>query len=300
MESIIEVQHKRAEELPPNHFRRLSLMVSEWMGFYLLHESMLESVIAARDAQQPQHMFPDKCRLYAALINLDQVVEDKVSFWKDVYGFDYRACAALSWQESIQVDMVQQVKAHQLRSEVAEVLEFNMMTVKKEEVASVCEDVVLHSRGEGLFHGLCLWFECDFPVIDGDGLVVDHITLNTSPHHPQTHWRQTVVTFPPIDGCFIGADEAVRARIALQQSPSNPRHYEIGVELLDKSANDDEGDGDTIMAADEGNANIDGKREEMAADREVSSSASTHALQEHDEECDCIKCVVIRAYKASF
>lgn len=34
---------------------QVDVIVSEWMGFYLLHESMLEAVVAARD----KHLKPN-------------------------------------------------------------------------------------------------------------------------------------------------------------------------------------------------------------------------------------------------
>merc|ERR1711922_50020 len=46
-EKVIEVVHGKAEDIDlPT---QVDIIVSEWMGFYLLHESMLDSVIRARD-----------------------------------------------------------------------------------------------------------------------------------------------------------------------------------------------------------------------------------------------------------
>ena len=39
--------HSRAEEVELG--TRVDIIISEWMGFYLLHESMLDSVVAALD-----------------------------------------------------------------------------------------------------------------------------------------------------------------------------------------------------------------------------------------------------------
>ena len=46
-EGVIEVVEGRAEEVEVG--AKVDVLVSEWMGFYLLHESMLDSVILARD-----------------------------------------------------------------------------------------------------------------------------------------------------------------------------------------------------------------------------------------------------------
>ena len=49
-EGVIEVIHGKAEEIELD--TKVDIIISEWMGFYLLHESMLDSVIAARESRQ--------------------------------------------------------------------------------------------------------------------------------------------------------------------------------------------------------------------------------------------------------
>ncbi len=44
-EDVIKVMHCRAEEVQLDE--KIDIIVSEWMGFYLLHESMLESVLVS-------------------------------------------------------------------------------------------------------------------------------------------------------------------------------------------------------------------------------------------------------------
>ena len=60
LSSVIEVLHARVEDvvLPVAH---VDVIVSEWMGFYLLHESMLDSVLSARDRFLKVRTAPDRC-----------------------------------------------------------------------------------------------------------------------------------------------------------------------------------------------------------------------------------------------
>lgn len=57
--------NKRVEDvaLP----EKVDIIVSEWMGFYLLHEAMLNSVIVARDKflKPDGLMFPESATLYS-------------------------------------------------------------------------------------------------------------------------------------------------------------------------------------------------------------------------------------------
>jgi len=63
---------------------KADILVSEWMGFYLLHEGMLDSVLNARDRllKPGGAMFPEKADLWAAPCSLPAVYD----FWDDVHG----------------------------------------------------------------------------------------------------------------------------------------------------------------------------------------------------------------------
>lgn len=69
-------------ELPNGE--KADVLVSEWMGFYLLHEGMLDSVLNARDRllKEGGLMFPDKADIWAAPCCLPSLYD----FWEDVQG----------------------------------------------------------------------------------------------------------------------------------------------------------------------------------------------------------------------
>ena len=60
------------------------------MGYFLLYESMLDSVLFARDKYLVQggKMLPDRAELFIAAIEDAQYKGQKKSFWNDVYGVD--------------------------------------------------------------------------------------------------------------------------------------------------------------------------------------------------------------------
>lgn len=111
---IVKVINKRIEDVELPH--KVDVIISEWMGFYLLHESMLNSVLDARDkwlkgelsevGRRPccqMHtqctptvvlptedglMLPSEAVIYACPVSMDQYKKDKVDFWADVCGLD--------------------------------------------------------------------------------------------------------------------------------------------------------------------------------------------------------------------
>lgn len=72
-------------ELP---VEKVDIIISEWMGYFLLYESMLDCVLVARDKflAPDGHMFPDKATLYLSTIEDDEYRKSKIDFWDNVYG----------------------------------------------------------------------------------------------------------------------------------------------------------------------------------------------------------------------
>lgn len=65
-------------ELPLEKF---DIIVSEWMGYFLLYESMLDTVLLARDKYLAPGglMFPDTAYLYLAAIEDQDYKEEKIN-----------------------------------------------------------------------------------------------------------------------------------------------------------------------------------------------------------------------------
>ena len=67
-----QVLHQKVEDVELSE--KVDIIVSEWMGFYLLHESMLDSVLTARDMHLKEDglMLPSHAQIYAAPCSLSQ------------------------------------------------------------------------------------------------------------------------------------------------------------------------------------------------------------------------------------
>ena len=63
-DGVIEVVRGKAEEIELEADTKVDIMISEWMGFYLFHESMLDSVILARD----KHLAEEGLLSYSRLL----------------------------------------------------------------------------------------------------------------------------------------------------------------------------------------------------------------------------------------
>jgi protein arginine N-methyltransferase 1 len=58
----------------------VDIIISEWMGYFLLYESMLDTVLLARDKYlKPDGLiFPDKAHIYMAGIEDGEYKEEKI------------------------------------------------------------------------------------------------------------------------------------------------------------------------------------------------------------------------------
>ncbi|KAI0397178.1 S-adenosyl-L-methionine-dependent methyltransferase [Xylariaceae sp. FL0594] len=95
LSDTITTLHGKMEEveLPVDH---VDIIVSEWMGYCLLFEAMLPSVLFARDKYLAPGglMVPSHTNMWVAPVSDPVwVSENGEAFWADVYGFDMSAMA---------------------------------------------------------------------------------------------------------------------------------------------------------------------------------------------------------------
>jgi protein arginine N-methyltransferase 1 len=104
-DSITLIKGKVEEiELPVS---TVDVIISEWMGYCLLYESMLDTVIFARDKWLIPNgiVFPDKAVMYLCAMEDAQVKNDRIDFWDNVYGFDMTPIKDIAIREPV-VDVV--------------------------------------------------------------------------------------------------------------------------------------------------------------------------------------------------
>ena len=79
MTSKISLLHGKMEEvqLP---FPKVDIILSEWMGYFLLYESMLDTVLYARDTYLVPGglIFPDKATIFMAGIEDGEYKDEKI------------------------------------------------------------------------------------------------------------------------------------------------------------------------------------------------------------------------------
>merc|ERR1712187_659851 len=113
--------------------RAVDVIVSEWMGYFLLFENMLPSVLSVRDRylRPGGLMLPSACRLLIAPIEDDAWKSSKLSFWKNVHGVDMSALVPLAEATYCRQAQHREVPSSALFGPPMEVLTLDLHTAKE-------------------------------------------------------------------------------------------------------------------------------------------------------------------------
>ncbi|KAF7950441.1 hypothetical protein EAE96_007726 [Botrytis aclada] len=186
--------------LPVEH---VDIIVSEWMGYCLLYEAMLDSVIWARDKYlKPDGlMVPSHMNMWVAPVADPEYVADHIDFWRDVYGFDMKAMQAGIHDDTQVLDM----PASTICGEPFPFLQLSLhtttvkdLTFKRKWESKLTQDV-------DTLDGFMIWFDSFFMPSRKDEVPENAkaeewakeekkgVAFTTGPKAKVTHWKQGVL-----------------------------------------------------------------------------------------------------------
>lgn len=203
-------------ELP---VEKVDIIISEWMGYCLLYESMLDTVLFARDKwlKPGGLMFPDKASLFMTAIEDHDYKEEKINWWDSVYGFDMSAIRDVALLEPL----VDTVEARQVVTDSCMMKEIDLNTVKVEEL-SLRAPFSIRSRRNDYVHAFVVFFTVEFsPCHKRTG-------FSTGPESRYTHWKQTV--FYLKDSLTIKHGEQIYGEFSIEQNKRNKRDLDISLQ----------------------------------------------------------------------
>lgn len=215
-DTITLVKGKLEEaELPIDQF---DIIISEWMGYFLLYESMLDTVLLARDKYlKPDGLiFPDTAKLLFAAIEDQDYKEEKINFWDNVYGFDYSCIKDIALREPL-VDTVE------LKAVVTDpyvIKEIDLLTATKEDLTFTAPFHLVATRDDYV-HAFLAWFDIVFDCTH------KKVKFSTGPHAQYTHWKQTVFYTPST--ITIAKGQEITGVISCAPNARNNRDLDISI-----------------------------------------------------------------------
>jgi len=217
----IEIIRGKVEEISlPEGVEQVDIIISEWMGYCLFYESMLDTVLYARDKwlRPGGLMFPDRATLYICAIEDRQYKDDKINWWDDVYGFDMSSIRKVAVSEPL----VDSVDHKCLVTNNCLIKEIDIQTVKKEEIPFTSPFHLQFKRNDYL-HALVAFFTVEFSHCH------KRIGFSTSPEHNYTHWKQTV--FYMEDYLTSKKGEEVTGTFTMKPNQRNVRDLDFEISI---------------------------------------------------------------------
>ncbi|WOH08154.1 hypothetical protein DCAR_0727591 [Daucus carota subsp. sativus] len=196
---------------------QVDIIVSEWMGYFLLYENMLSTVLFARDKWLTGNglVLPDSSSLYLTAIEDADYKEEKIDFWKKVYGFDMSCIRKQALAEPV-VDIVNQ---NQIVTDcfLLKTMDISKMTRD----ATFTAPFKLVAERDDYIHALVAYFDVSFTQCH-------KLTgFSTGPRSRATHWKQTILYLD--DVLTICQGETIVGSMAVSQNTKNPRDIDITI-----------------------------------------------------------------------
>ncbi|GLC35726.1 Protein arginine N-methyltransferase 1 [Pleodorina starrii] len=197
----------------------VDIIVSEWMGYFLFYESMLDTVLYARDKWLVPGgiIMPDKATLSLCAIEDGDYKHDKIEFWDNVYGFNMSCIRQLAIAEPL-VDIVE---PDQIATSVQTVVSVDISTMKKEDATFAAPFSLTLNRNDYV-HALVAYFDVSFTRGH------KQLGFSTSPRARSTHWKQTV--FYLEDTLIACKGETITGVLHCKPNDKNPRDLDIQIE----------------------------------------------------------------------
>ncbi|XP_059454136.1 probable protein arginine N-methyltransferase 6 isoform X2 [Corylus avellana] len=252
LSDIVIVLHGRVEDVEIDE--EVDVIISEWMGYMLLYESMLGSVITARDRwlKQGGLILPSNATLYMAPITHSDRYSESIDFWRNVYGIDMSAMLPLAKQCAFEEPCVETITGENVLTWPHVVKHVDCYTITINELESVTTRYKFKSMMRAPLHGFAFWFDVEFsgpcvsptinhtpsPLVENNSIdgsqrkkranPNEALVLSTAPEDPPTHWQQTLIYF--YDPIEVEQDQLIEGSVTLSQSKENARFMNIHLE----------------------------------------------------------------------
>ncbi|KAH7572167.1 hypothetical protein JRO89_XS04G0214400 [Xanthoceras sorbifolium] len=245
--NVITVLKGKIEELELP-VAKVDIIISEWMGYFLLFENMLNTVLYARDKWLVDDgtVLPDKASLYLTAIEDAEYKDDKIecepvdlllrydqmikvhmgkyvtinlcllfdSVWNNVYGFDMSCIKKQVMMEPL-VDTVDQNQIV-TNCQLLKTMDISKMAPGD---ASFTAPFKLVAQRNDYIHALVAYFDVSFTRCH------KLMGFSTGPKSRATHWKQTVLYLE--DVITICEGETISGSMTVAPNKKNPRDIDI-------------------------------------------------------------------------
>ncbi|ORY08467.1 S-adenosyl-L-methionine-dependent methyltransferase [Clohesyomyces aquaticus] len=186
----------------------VDIIVSEWMGYALLYEGMLDSVLVARDLflKDGGLIFPSHCTLQVAPISDKEFIDasNGTAFWKDVYGFNMSAMIPIEMLNERDIGVFD-VPEKAICGSAPPFYTLDIMSITVKQLEFTAPFSIKLDRDIESLDAFAIWFDTYFvpPRSNSNPEKVDAVAwgkngeegvaFTTGPFGTSTHWHQAVL-----------------------------------------------------------------------------------------------------------
>lgn len=259
----------------------VDIIISEWMGYFLLRESMLDSLIRARDKfMKPKMglMFPSHTTMYFAPVideqerkHSSQEYSNSMADWyefaestKSTYGVDMTVLEEDFDREQKEYYMLSsrwsELVPEAVLAEPKMVKYLDMATCDIHDSRGILtgaphSDFDFFVSGDevaGPISGFAGWFTADFKSrTDDDGLDAPKLLhpafLSTGPENGYTHWGQQTFYLPSSIPLMRGQTTKLQGNLEMMRTKENSRLYNCRISYTSSRIKGEDGKGPVLM-----------------------------------------------------
>jgi len=221
LDDVVTIIRGKVEEISlPEGVEKVDIIISEWMGYCLFYESMLDTVLYARDKWLAPNglMFPDRATLYVCGIEDRQYKDDKIHWWDEVYGFDMSCIRKVALTEPL----VDTVDCNQVVTNSCLIKEIDIQTCTKEDIPFT-SPFHLQIKRNDYMQALVTYFNIEFTKCH------KRVGFSTAPEARYTHWKQTVFYLDDYLTCKKG--DEVTGVFSMKPNTRNVRDLDFEIKV---------------------------------------------------------------------
>lgn len=219
---------------------KVDIIVSEWMGYFLLFEAMFDSVIYARDRYLAPGglMVPSHATLRIAPFADPEFYTSHVTFWENVYGFKMSSMLEGIFEEAL----VRTVPASSIAGDSSIFLTLPLHTITVEELSFLKEFQVTLDKDIDALDGWAIWFDIFF-MPSRDSTIPDDavpsemkkkgiVSFTTGPHDTETHWQQGIalIDYGKKQPTPLKKGQTITGKIGYQKNTERVRGLDLTIE----------------------------------------------------------------------
>ena len=223
---------------------KVDIIISEWMGYGLLYEAMLDSVLVAKDRFLAKGglVVPSHTKLFVAPFSDPEVIGMYRSSWKNVYGFDMGVMLQNAFDDARVEDLPSSAK---LLSSGFSFHDINVGTATRPTSSFQGEPLHITVTEDAQLTGFCIWFDVIFttnpaesPLRDLEKDKYDLDTgkqahsFSTGPKTAITHWQQVqlIIDYGENPVQTVQGGDVIHGQIEYKIAEDNDREVDIEME----------------------------------------------------------------------